>query len=74
MPAITVLALLMEGNKLDTYEKRFALQASMYPYTDEQSQNTVKDSLSLPDDILSDILDTEPEDDINKLKDALGDL
>jgi hypothetical protein len=73
MKAKPFLALLTEGNKLDAYQKRFMLTASIYPYQDEDGQQNIKSSLTLPDDVLSDILEADQVDDINKIKDALED-
>lgn len=73
MPSVTFFALLGEGHKLEVAEMKKLLTISAYPHMDSDNQELVRDSLQLPDDILSDILDGETRDDINILKEALED-
>lgn len=49
-----------------------ALTVSAYPHMEEDSQEGVKNTLVLPDDILSDILMGENPDDAEKLKEAIN--
>ena len=72
MPSITFLALLNEGHKLDTYEKKMLLTISSYPYMEADDQELIRDTLQLPDDLLSDIVDSEETDDINTLREHLN--
>lgn len=70
--AITVFSLLAQAAKLENYDRRFAITVSTYPHMDEEGQEQVKQSLQLPDDLLSDILEDENYDEVSKLKDMLG--
>lgn len=54
------------------YDTKQMLMLHSYTMMDEDAQASVRDSLTLPDDVLSDILGDETPDDINKLKEALG--
>ena len=72
MPSITFLALLNEANKLEVYEKRMLLTIAAYPYMEKDTQETIRDNLVLPEDQLSDILESEETDDINILKEHLN--
>ena len=72
MPAITVLALLNEGNKLEIYDKRAQAAIASFPHMDQDGQEAFMENLRLPDDVLSDILDSETPDDINTAKEALN--
>lgn len=72
MPAKTFFALLSEGHKLEVYDMKQALTVSAYPHMEEDSQEGVKNTLVLPDDILSDILMGENPDDAEKLKEAIN--
>lgn len=69
MPAVTFFTILGEGHKLDTYAKRFALNASLYPHLETESQNDLKEKLQLPEDLLDDMLMVE--DSAETLKDVL---
>lgn len=72
MPSLTFLALLNEGHKLEVYENKMLLTIASFPYLDADDQETIRSSLQLPDDVLSDILDSETPDDIKELEDALN--
>lgn len=68
--AKTFFTLLAAGSKLETYEKRMALTVSMYPHMDEEHQENVRQSLTLPDDVLNDILEEENVSDFDKIKEV----
>ena len=72
MPAITFLALLAEGHKLDVYEKKMLLTIALFPHMDEENREIVTESLVLPEDIFDGILEEETPDGINTLKDLLN--
>jgi hypothetical protein len=73
MPSITFFALLNEAHKLDVYEKKMLITIAAYPHIEKEKQDEITASLLLPDDVLSDIVESETPDDINILKEALED-
>lgn len=73
MPAITFFTLLSEAHKSDVYEKRFQLTVAKFPHLESDDQETIQQSLQLPDDILGDIL-IEETDDIATLKEAINNV
>lgn len=69
LPAVTMFALLSKGYKNQVYDRRFTLNVAEYPNMDEEDRQVLISSLSLPEDILGDILEDNKADDINSLKD-----
>jgi len=71
MPSVTFFALLSEGSKLEVIEMKKLLMVASFTSFDEDKRKEILDSLILPEDVLSDILESENPDDINTLKEAL---
>lgn len=72
MPSRTFFTLFNEAYKLDLYDKRAMLTVVSYPHMNEDGQEEVKQGYALPDDLLSDIVESEKTDDISLLREALG--
>lgn len=74
MPAKTFLALLGEGHKLKVYEMKEQIAVATYPYLEQENRDSLMQSLTLPDDILSDIVIAETsETEKQQFKEALED-
>lgn len=73
MPAITFFALLNEGRKLEVIDAKLKLAITSYPKWEPDDQARFREGLTLPEDILNDILEDENYDDISKVGQVLGD-
>lgn len=72
MPAITFLALLNEGRKLEIIDAKLKLAIASYPKWEADDQARFREGLTLPEDLLNDILEGEQYDDISKVGQVLG--
>lgn len=73
MKSVTFFALLSEGHKLEVYEMKKLLTIASFTSLDEDKRQEITESLVLPEEVLSDIVEGElTEDDKNALKDTLN--
>jgi hypothetical protein len=68
MPAITFLSLLNEGFKLEVIDLKKQMTIAKYGSLDSEDQNEIIKSIVLPEDVLSDILESENVDNAKELE------